>query len=290
VTVDVVKDEWRPVTPEHVLLERARKEYNEDPQRMVEAVEFKKAASVKTTTGLGNQSWFWRKDDTVWQWDDELLPDKYDPSEAGLPFDIGNTNADCPDTSAVMAYFNQSSNRGVSHQNTLVPGKLKNVQDSDVKKEDVTAGASQASLASALANTMGGSYVAKPSEQDLRDREGRSDKEKFKDVNSRLSNGAYLWDADTLHQKSVASSGAGTQSLGAPSLDSTASLGLLPEGSNVNQPERTRAEQNLHHVLHRLVAVVKTEVRSWGGVGGGGGGVGEGFRLQPNQRPRSSPR
>ena len=54
-TIDIIKDEWRPVTPEPVKVERERRVYDEDPQRMVEAMAFKKEARVATTTGMGNQ-------------------------------------------------------------------------------------------------------------------------------------------------------------------------------------------------------------------------------------------
>ena len=96
----------------------------------------------------------------VWQYHSESLPEAYDnANQSEVPFDVATAKV-----SDVIRYFGQSENRGVSHHNTYVPGKLRNVDDSDEKlpnKEDVMAGASGGAMASALGNVLGGSYVSK---------------------------------------------------------------------------------------------------------------------------------
>ena len=67
VTVDVVTDSWRPITPDHMRQAKMQQEREDDPMYQVEQANFKSESEVKTQTGLGNASWFWKKDDVIWQ-------------------------------------------------------------------------------------------------------------------------------------------------------------------------------------------------------------------------------
>ena len=84
---------------------------------------------MRTKTSVGDSGWFWRKEDVVWQFYEEQLPEAYDnENQREVPFDVATAKV-----SDVMKYFGQNENRGVSHHNTFVPSKLRNVDDSDKK-------------------------------------------------------------------------------------------------------------------------------------------------------------
>ena len=153
----------------------------------------------------------------MWMWDDEALPEQHvaDKTEDGIDFTTASVGE-------VVRHFNQSDKKGVSGHNTLVPGKLKSVQDSDVKKEAVMKDVNTGALASALSNVLGGSYVSKDEvAADYEKTYAAPKKEKMR-KNDKLANGTYLWDADTLHE------GKG---------------GEKRSGEGVKAQSRTRAEQ-----------------------------------------------
>ena len=199
VVIDVLKDEWRPPTPEGERREKERREWEGTAEARIIMTEFKADSAVKTKTGTKDQSWFWRKPDEVWQYYDEVLPEAYDnEGQREVPFEIGKATV-----KEVRDYFMKSENRGVSHQNTFVPSKLRNIEDSDSKKPshgDIKAGASNASLASALGNVMGGGYV--PKSEAVPEGLYQGSVETVGTKPSILEEGTYLWDADSLHRSS----------------------------------------------------------------------------------------
>ena len=142
-----------------------------------------------------------------------------------------------------------SNPRPLSHQNTFIPSKLKNVEDGDKNlpnKDNIMAGANNNALASALSNTLGGSYVAK---SDLAE-DSVFEQNSITTKPSKLSEGTFLWDAPSLHSGEAPPSPA--KGLGQKS----SVLSISPSKG----PTRTRAEANLHLVLHRLIAIVKSEL------------------------------
>ena len=295
VTIDIVNDSWRPITPDDVRQQKLEQDKLEDPVYQMEQAKFKKESEVKTKTGLGNASWFWKKDDFVWQYYDEPLPEAYDNKREGkvgraLNARGGGGILDFSTASVddVMSYYNATENKAVASGNTFIPGKLKTMKDKEIErtKADITAGASAVALADSLKNTFGGSvsgrkggYVSvKEIEEGL--------KNEFEDKNANkkqamLETGAFVWDADSLHSDSIGVGGEGsvtgnTDFIASASLDDNSSTtantntstGIGANGShdthsntgNNDKMNRTRAESNLHLVLHRLVAIVKKEL------------------------------
>jgi len=95
-----------------------------------------------------------------------------------------------------------------------------------------------------LANTLGGSYVSKSelAEDSVFEQNSITTKP------GKLSEGTYLWDAPSLHSNE------------APPTNSLAQKSSVLSTSPSKGPTRTRAEANLHLVLHRLIAIVKSEL------------------------------
>ncbi|GMH52480.1 hypothetical protein TL16_g01239 [Triparma laevis f. inornata] len=251
VKIDIEKDSWRPTTPDSEKKLRSREREDNSPTQQLANANFKTDSAVRTKTGVGDKAFFWRKEDVVWQFDEEELPEAYDnANQSTVPFDTRTATV-----SDVMRYFGQTENRGVSHQNTFIPSKLKNVEDSDKKlpnKDDIMAGANNNALASALANTLGGSYVSK----DALNEDSVFEQNSITTKNpSKLSEGTYLWDAPSLHSNDP---NRPTEK----GLSQKSSILSMKSTSPSKGPTRTRAEANLHLVLHRLIAIVKSELGS----------------------------
>ena len=77
VKIDVINDSWQPTTPPHIRQQRQLKAHRESAETQIEQSTFKKVSEVKTKSGLGGSSWFWKKDEVVWQYDEEVLPEAY---------------------------------------------------------------------------------------------------------------------------------------------------------------------------------------------------------------------
>ena len=100
---------------------------------MVKMTDFKRDSEVNRAHPGG---WYWKKDDTVWQYCEDALPEAYESSSKGGGMDFSKATA-----GEVVDYFTKSQNRGLSSHNTFVPSKLKSIKEGESKKAVVATGA-----------------------------------------------------------------------------------------------------------------------------------------------------